>query len=144
MSDLAKKALELAGVASPAPWSADETYYSSGAHYTWRIDHGGRGFLTANVIYPRETSDDVAQLKSDANFVAFSREALPALAEEVMRLREALAAARGHAIKAGIYLYNAGTNNPKYRGTSMWDVKHVSGVAYATHVDDPLASKPEK
>ncbi len=92
MSDLAKKALELAGAASPAPWKITET-----PEIDCGYSRSSRGIVSANgepVVIGDPSESEYAEAidldGADAAFIAFSREALPALAEEVMRLREAL------------------------------------------------------
>lgn len=125
MSDLAKKALELSERASLGPWDMAPTEHS------WTVMSVGlrnpirsQCYFDARDNAPRSA---VVMDAADAAFIAFSREALPALAEEVMRLREALEATRR-------YIVNSHPSDH-----DMDAVNELSGIVHAA-----LASKPEK
>lgn len=66
--------------------------------------------LSGNDIVCRLYANDRKNIEIDnANFIAASREAVPALIEEIMRLREALELAHGH-MKVHIPDYQEGQN----------------------------------
>lgn len=114
----ALRALERA--ATPGPWDADED--------AWILaSDDDRGFVAQVFDGLRPTATDETSALANAAFIAAARNAFPALADEVERLRAALEQAAESVARAAVFRRSSETENEHLRELLTRAREHIDG-----------------